>query len=79
MTQATGRWSAPALAWRQARIMTSRSTASEERPDGAKPREALLNVVTMKFTKSVTNSRLPDRLFAFVPPKGVATVPIETR
>jgi outer membrane lipoprotein carrier protein len=34
------------------------------------------NTVTMRFTKVTTNSGLPDALFAFVPPKGVATVPM---
>ncbi len=37
------------------------------------------NSVTMKFTKIAANSGLPDRLFAFVPPKGAATVPIDPR
>ncbi len=37
------------------------------------------NVVTMKFTRIAANSGLPDRLFAFVPPKGAATVPIDAR
>src|SRR3989475_3802537 len=31
------------------------------------------NTVTMKFSKLAINSGLEDRLFAFVPPKGVAT------
>ena len=35
------------------------------------------NTVTMKFTKLVINSGLDDKLFAFVPPKGVATVPLK--
>ena len=35
------------------------------------------NTVTMKFTKLVINSGLEDKLFAFVPPKGVATVPLK--
>jgi outer membrane lipoprotein-sorting protein len=30
----------------------------------------------MRFTKLAINSGLPDRLFAFVPPKGTATVPL---
>src|SRR5206468_12353045 len=30
------------------------------------------NTVTMAFTKVVANAGLPDTLFAFVPPKGVA-------
>jgi outer membrane lipoprotein carrier protein len=34
------------------------------------------NTVTMRFTKLAINSGLPDRLFAFVPPKGTATVPL---
>lgn len=34
------------------------------------------NTVTMRFTKVALNSGLPDRLFAFEPPKGVATVPL---
>lgn len=34
------------------------------------------NTVTMKFTKLAVNSGLPDRLFTFVPPPGVATVPL---
>jgi len=34
------------------------------------------NTVTMRFTKVTPNSGLPDRLFAFVAPKGVATVPL---
>jgi outer membrane lipoprotein-sorting protein len=32
--------------------------------------------VTMQFTKLVVNPGLPDRLFTFVPPPGVATVPL---
>jgi outer membrane lipoprotein carrier protein len=35
------------------------------------------NTVTMKFTKVTVNSGLPDKFFTFVPPKGVATVPIQ--
>ena len=35
------------------------------------------NAVTMKFTKVTVNSGLPDKLFTFVPPKGVATVPLK--
>lgn len=35
------------------------------------------NTVTMRFTRMVVNSHLPDRLFTFVPPKGVATVPLK--
>lgn len=34
------------------------------------------NTVTMQFTKTVINSGLPDRLFTFVAPPGVATVPM---
>jgi outer membrane lipoprotein carrier protein len=34
------------------------------------------NTVTMRFTKVAINSSLPDRLFTFVAPKGVATVPL---
>jgi outer membrane lipoprotein carrier protein len=34
------------------------------------------NTVTMRFTKMALNSNLPDTLFTFVPPKGVATVPL---
>lgn len=34
------------------------------------------NTVTMRFTKMALNSGLPDRLFTFVPPPGVATVPM---
>src|SRR6266542_220463 len=35
------------------------------------------NTVTMRFTKLVVNGGLPDRLFTFVAPPGVATVPIK--
>ena len=35
------------------------------------------NTVTMRFTKLVVNGGLPDRLFTFVPPPGVATVPLK--
>ena len=35
------------------------------------------NTVTMRFSKVTANSGLPDKLFAFVPPKGVATVPLQ--
>jgi outer membrane lipoprotein carrier protein len=35
------------------------------------------NTVTMRFTKLVVNGGLSDRLFTFVPPPGVATVPIK--
>ena len=34
------------------------------------------NTVTMQFIKVVVNGNLPDRLFTFVPPPGVATVPL---
>lgn len=34
------------------------------------------NTVTMRFTKVAINANLPDTLFTFVPPKGVATVPL---
>jgi outer membrane lipoprotein carrier protein len=34
------------------------------------------NTVTMKFTKVAVNSGLPDTLFAFVAPRGAATVPL---
>ena len=35
------------------------------------------NTVTMKFAKLAINSGLEDKLFAFVPPKGAATVPLK--
>jgi len=35
------------------------------------------NTVTMKFTKLAINAGLDDKLFVFVPPKGVATVPLK--
>jgi len=35
------------------------------------------NTVTMRFTKMALNSGLPDTLFTFTPPKGVATVPLK--
>jgi outer membrane lipoprotein carrier protein len=35
------------------------------------------NTVSMRFTKLIVNGGLPDRLFTFVPPPGVATVPIK--
>jgi outer membrane lipoprotein carrier protein len=35
------------------------------------------NTVTMTFTKITANSGLPDQLFTFVPPQGVATVPLQ--
>ncbi|HEU5322997.1 MAG TPA: outer membrane lipoprotein carrier protein LolA [Methylomirabilota bacterium] len=34
------------------------------------------NTVTMRFTKMAVNAGLPDTLFTFVPPQGVATVPL---
>jgi outer membrane lipoprotein carrier protein len=34
------------------------------------------NTVTMQFTKLAINSSLPDKLFTFEPPKGVATIPL---
>ena len=34
------------------------------------------NTVTMRFSKVTVNGGLSDRLFTFVPPPGVATVPI---
>ncbi|HEU4369486.1 MAG TPA: outer membrane lipoprotein carrier protein LolA [Methylomirabilota bacterium] len=34
------------------------------------------NTVTMQFRKTTVNSGLADTLFTFVPPKGVATVPL---
>jgi outer membrane lipoprotein carrier protein len=38
--------------------------------------DQLENTVTMTFTKITANSGFPDRLFTFVPPQGVATVPL---
>ena len=35
------------------------------------------NTVTMQFTRMALNSGLPDSLFTFTPPKGVATVPLK--
>src|SRR6266550_2873145 len=35
------------------------------------------NTVTMRFTKMALNTGLPDSLFTFTPPKGVATVPLQ--
>jgi outer membrane lipoprotein carrier protein len=35
------------------------------------------NTVTMRFTRMALNSNLPDSLFTFTPPKGVATVPLK--
>jgi outer membrane lipoprotein carrier protein len=37
------------------------------------------NTVTMRFARVVVNSGLSDRLFTFVPPEGVATVPFDER
>ncbi|HSE93453.1 MAG TPA: outer membrane lipoprotein carrier protein LolA, partial [Methylomirabilota bacterium] len=34
------------------------------------------NTVTMRFTQMALNTGLADRLFTFVPPPGVATVPL---
>jgi outer membrane lipoprotein carrier protein len=34
------------------------------------------NTVTMRFTKVAVNTGLADKLFTFVPPRGVATVPL---
>src|SRR5688500_15766850 len=34
------------------------------------------NTVTMQFAKLAINSSLPDKLFTFEPPKGVATIPL---
>jgi outer membrane lipoprotein carrier protein len=51
-------------------------------PNGWQLRRALVydqfeNTVTMKFAKLAINSGLEDKLFAFVPPKGAATVPLK--
>jgi outer membrane lipoprotein carrier protein len=51
-------------------------------PNGWQLRRAVVhdqfeNTVTMKFTKLAINSGLEDKLFAFVPPKGAATVPLK--
>jgi outer membrane lipoprotein carrier protein len=51
-------------------------------PNGWQLRSAVVydqfeNTVTMKFTKLAINAGLEDKLFAFVPPKGVATVPLK--
>ena len=53
---------------------------------GVDPREFLVrravvydqfeNTVTMRFSKVTANAGLHDKLFTFVPPKGVATVPL---
>ena len=34
------------------------------------------NAVTMQFAKASINSSIPDKVFTFTPPKGVATVPL---
>jgi outer membrane lipoprotein carrier protein len=51
-------------------------------PNGWQLRRAVVydqfeNTVTMKFVKLAINSGLEDKLFAFVPPKGAATVPLK--
>ncbi|MGH7326586.1 MAG: LolA family protein [Candidatus Rokuibacteriota bacterium] len=51
-------------------------------PRSWEPRRAVVydqfdNTVTMRFTKVALNSGIPDRLFTFVPPPGVATVPLK--
>ena len=51
-------------------------------PNGWRLRKAVVydqfeNTVTMQFTNLAINSGLEDKLFAFVPPKGVATVPLK--
>jgi outer membrane lipoprotein carrier protein len=51
-------------------------------PNGWRLRKAVVydqfeNTVTMQFTNLTINSGLEDKLFAFVPPKGVATVPLK--
>ena len=51
-------------------------------PNGWQLRKAVVydqfeNTVTMLFTNLAINSGLEDKLFAFVPPKGVATVPLK--
>lgn len=46
---------------------------------GAEMYDQFDNTVRMRFTKIAANGGLPDRLFAFVPPKGVATVPMDAR
>lgn len=51
-------------------------------PNGWQLRKAVVydqfdNTVTMTFSKLAINSGLEDKLFAFVPPKGVATVPLK--
>jgi outer membrane lipoprotein carrier protein len=46
---------------------------------GAEMYDQFDNTVRMRFTRIAANGGLPDRLFAFVPPKGVATVPMDAR
>ncbi len=46
---------------------------------GAEMYDQFDNTVRMRFTKIAANGGLPDRLFAFVPPKGAATVPMDAR
>ena len=51
-------------------------------PNGWRLRKAVVydqfeNTVTMQFTNLAINSGLEDKLFAFVPPKGTATVPLK--
>jgi len=51
-------------------------------PSGWQIRRAVVhdqfeNTVTMKFTRLAINSGLDDKLFAFVVPKGVSTVPLK--
>src|SRR5919204_806988 len=51
-------------------------------PNGWRLRKAVVydqfeNTVTMQFSNLAINSGLEDKLFAFVPPKGVATVPLK--
>lgn len=41
--------------------------------------DQLGNTVTMHFTRVTPNGGLPDSLFAFVPPKGAAVVPLNPR
>jgi outer membrane lipoprotein carrier protein len=41
--------------------------------------DQLQNTVTMNFTKVAANASLPDSLFTFTPPAGVAVVPLEVR
>ena len=51
-------------------------------PNGWRLRKAVVydqfeNTVTMQFTNLAINSGIDDKLFAFVAPKGVATVPLK--